>query len=162
MQSKILLLSLHLKEKELELRSIHQSKQLHNGVIKAPIELNMFQSTLPTIPIQFAPWKRCIFTLDDYSAHLVPEVEEVFFKKGILIIIGGGIKGLYRKHEMELTPKKLQKGPKKSSNRLEMKWWTCFRNLGMRLAQKWTMKMSLRQTWSHVVKTTFRGKCLWI
>ena len=42
MQSKLLLLSLYLKEKELELRSIHQSDQLRNGVIKAPIELNMF------------------------------------------------------------------------------------------------------------------------
>ena len=41
MQSK-LLLSLYLKEKELELRSIHQIEQLHNGMIKAPIELNMF------------------------------------------------------------------------------------------------------------------------
>ena len=28
--------------------------------------------SLPTIPIHFAPEKRQIFTLDDYSAHLVP------------------------------------------------------------------------------------------
>ena len=42
MQSKLHLLSLYLREKESELKSIHQSAQLHNGVIKAPIELNMF------------------------------------------------------------------------------------------------------------------------
>ena len=92
--------------------------------------------SLPTIPIHFAPEKRRIFTLDDYSAYLVPEVEEAFFKKGyFLIIIGGGISGdiqvsdtlyhrqakaLYRKHKMELM-KKLQKDKKKSPNRLEMK-----------------------------------------
>ena len=82
MQSKLLLLSLYLKEKELELRSIHQNEQLHNGVIKAPIELNIlkYNESLPTIPIHFAPEKRRVFTLDDYSAHLVPEVEEAFFK----------------------------------------------------------------------------------
>ena len=49
---------------------------------------------LPTIPIHFAPEKRRIFTFEDYSAYLVPEVEEAFFKKGyFLIIIGGGISG---------------------------------------------------------------------
>ena len=42
MQSKFVLLSLYSKKKELELRSIHQSNQLHNGVIKDPVELNMF------------------------------------------------------------------------------------------------------------------------
>ena len=35
--------------------------------------------SLPTISIHFAPEKRRIFTPDDYSAHLVPEVEEAFF-----------------------------------------------------------------------------------
>ena len=50
--------------------------------------------SLPTIPIHFTPEKRRIFTLDNYSAHLVREVEEAFFKKGyFLIIIGGGITG---------------------------------------------------------------------
>ena len=48
--------------------------------------------SLLTIPIHFAPC--CIFILDDYSAHLVPEVEEAFLKKGyLLIIIGGRITG---------------------------------------------------------------------
>ena len=36
--------------------------------------------SLPTILIHLAPEKRRIFTLDHYSAHLVPETEEVFFK----------------------------------------------------------------------------------
>ena len=95
MQSKLLLLSLHLKEKELELRSIYQSKQLHNGVIKAPIELKYilkYFESFSTIPIHFSPEKRRIFTLDDYSAQLVPEVEveEAFFKKEYFLIITGG------------------------------------------------------------------------
>ena len=87
---------------------------------------------MPTFPIHFAPDEVRIFTLNDYSAHLVAEVEEAFFKKGyFLIIIGGGITGdiqgsdtsyhrqakeLYRKHEMELMLKKLQKDKKKSLN----------------------------------------------
>ena len=85
--------------------------------------------SLPTIPIHFAPEKRRIFTLDDYSAHLVPEVEEAFFKKGYFFIIIGGeitggiqandtsyhkqVKSLYCKHEMELMLEKLQKDKKK-------------------------------------------------
>ena len=41
-----------------------------------------YTELLQTIPIHFAPEKRHIFTLDDYLAHLVPGVEETFFKKG--------------------------------------------------------------------------------
>ena len=37
--------------------------------------------SLQTIPIHFAPEKRHIFTLDDYLAHLFPEVEETFLKR---------------------------------------------------------------------------------
>ena len=40
-----------------------------------------YVESLPSIPVNFAPEKRCIFTLDDYSAHLAPEVEEAFRKK---------------------------------------------------------------------------------
>ena len=105
---------------------------------------------MPTIAIHFAPKKRHIFTLHNYLAHLVPEVEEPFLKNGyFLIVIGGGIigdiqvndtsyhrqgKALYQKHEMELMLKKLQNDPKKipQSSRDEMmnmfqKYWneTC-------------------------------------
>ena len=92
---------------------------------------------MPTVPIHFAPEKRRIFTLNDYSAHLVPEVEEAFFKKEYFLIIIARritgdiqvndtsyhrqVKALYCKHEMELMLKKLQKDPKESPNRLEMK-----------------------------------------
>ena len=85
--------------------------------------------SLPTVPIHFAPEKRRIFTLNDYSAHLVPEVEEAFFKKEYFLIIIARritgdiqvndtsyhrqVKALYCKHEMELMLKKLQKDPKK-------------------------------------------------
>ena len=90
-------LSFYLKEKELELRSIYQSEQLHNGVIKAPTELKYilkYIESLSTIPIHFSPETRRVFTLDDYSAHLVLEVEEAFFKKEyFLIIIAGEITG---------------------------------------------------------------------
>ena len=85
---------------------------------------------MSTIPINLTPEKRRIFTLDDDSAHFIPEVEEAFFKKGsFLIIIGGGITGdiqvndisyrrqakpFYRKHEVELMLKNLQKDQKKN------------------------------------------------
>ena len=84
---------------------------------------------MATIPIHFVPEKRRIFTLNDYSVHLVPEVDEAFFKKGYFLIINGrGITGniqvndtsynrqakaFYRQHEMELMFEKLHKDPKK-------------------------------------------------
>ena len=53
-----------------------------------------FIERLPTIPTAFAPQERCIFTLDDYSAHLSPEVEAALNRKGYFFIaIGGGITG---------------------------------------------------------------------
>ena len=36
---------------------------------------------LPTIPAAFYPERRVNFTLDDYSAHLPPEIETALFKK---------------------------------------------------------------------------------
>ena len=49
---------------------------------------------LPTIPTAFAPEKRCAFNLDDYSAHLPKEVEDIFHEIGyFLILIWGGITG---------------------------------------------------------------------
>ena len=47
--------------------------------------------TLPTIPIHFAPEKRRILSIGDYSAHLFQEVEAFFKKEYFLIIIGGGL-----------------------------------------------------------------------
>ena len=88
-----------------------------------------FIENLPTIPIAFAPEKRCVFTLDDYSAHLPQEVEDAFHKKGyFLIVIGGGITGdvqvndtsyhrpvktAYRNLEMQLMLDLLKQDPKK-------------------------------------------------
>ena len=80
-----------------------------------------YVESLPPIPVNFAPEKCCIFTLDDYSAHLAPEVEETFRKKG-----GGGITGdiqvnntsyhrqakaAYCNHEMKLMLEMLEKDP---------------------------------------------------
>ena len=80
---------------------------------------------LPTIPAAFYPERRVIFTLDDYSAHLPPEIETALFKKGYFLIhVGGGITGdvqvndttyhkqskaVYRKKEMELMLDQLKK-----------------------------------------------------
>ena len=53
-----------------------------------------FIENLPTIPTAFAPEKRCIFNLDDYSAHQPKEVEDAFHKMGyFLILTCGGITG---------------------------------------------------------------------
>ena len=41
-----------------------------------------YVESLPSILVNFGSEKRCIFTLYDYSAHLAPEVEEAFQKKG--------------------------------------------------------------------------------
>ena len=46
------------------------------------------------MPVNFVPGKRQIFTLDDSSAHLLPEIEKALHDKGYyLIIIGGRITG---------------------------------------------------------------------
>ena len=87
------------------------------GSYKVDYVLKYIES-LQAIPIRFAPEKCHIFTLGNYLAHLFPEVEETFFKKGYFQIIIGGeitgdrqvndtsyhrqVKALYRKHEMEL------------------------------------------------------------
>ena len=49
---------------------------------------------LPIIPAAFYPQKRGIFTFDDYSVHLPPEIETALLKKGYFFIhIEGGITG---------------------------------------------------------------------
>ena len=53
-----------------------------------------FINRLPTIHTKFCPRNRELFTLDDYSAHLGPEVEKAFSRKGYFLVhIGGGITG---------------------------------------------------------------------
>ena len=40
----------------------------------------------------FTEYSFAIYVLDDYSVHLMPEVQEALFKKGyVLVIIGVGI-----------------------------------------------------------------------
>ena len=83
---------------------------------------------LPTIPVAFAPSKRVIFTLDDYSPHLPPEIESALFQGYFLIYIGGGVTGdvqvndtayhkdskaAYRKKEMQLMLYNLTENPNK-------------------------------------------------
>ena len=72
----------------------------------------------------------CIYVLDDYSVHIMPEVKEALLKRGYVCIgIGGGITGdiqindtdihsplkrAYRQLEQELMIKQLQADPKKT------------------------------------------------
>ena len=63
---------------------------------------------LPTIPATFAPSKRVIFTLDDYSAHLPPKIESALFQTGYFLIhIGGGVAG-----HIQVNDTAYQKGSK--------------------------------------------------
>ena len=53
-----------------------------------------FIKEISTQPCSFFPGNRKIFTLDDYSAHLHPEVKEALKKKGyFLVILPEGITG---------------------------------------------------------------------
>ena len=53
-----------------------------------------FIQEISTQPCSFFPGNRKIFTLDDYSAHLHPEVKEALKKKGyFLVILPEGITG---------------------------------------------------------------------
>ena len=51
---------------------------IDKGSYRAEHVLKSIES-LPTITVHFAP-EKCVFTLDNYLAHLVPEVEEAFFQ----------------------------------------------------------------------------------
>ena len=43
---------------------------------------------------EVAPWKEVTLTLDDYFAHIPPEIESALFRKGYFLIhIGGGVTG---------------------------------------------------------------------
>ena len=91
--------------------------------------LLQYVENLPAQPVALFPQKRVIFTLDDYSVHLDPSIQEAMYKKGyFLIIIGGGItgdiqcndthyhrraKGLYRDREMAVMIDKLREHPEK-------------------------------------------------
>ena len=51
-------------------------------------------SNLPNKLNIFTPKNYAVYVLDDYSAHLMPEVKEAFLKRGYVpIIIGGGVTG---------------------------------------------------------------------
>ena len=71
----------------------------------------------------------CIYVLDNYSVHIMPEIKEALLKRGYVYIgIGGGITGdiqindrdiyaplkrAYRQLEQKLMIKQLQSDPKK-------------------------------------------------
>ena len=53
-----------------------------------------FVSTLKSQPVLFSQAQYKIYTLDDYSVDLCPEVKAALYKKGyFLIVMGGGITG---------------------------------------------------------------------
>ena len=75
-----------------------------------------FTENVPTIPAAFGPEKRCVFTLDDYYAHLPKEVEDACHKKGyILIVIGGGTTGV-----LQINDTSYHRPVKKAYRNLEM------------------------------------------
>ena len=88
-----------------------------------------FVSTLKSQPVLFRQAQYKIYTLDDYSVHLCPEVKAALYKNGyFLIVMGGGITGdlqvndtdyhrplkrEYRNLEQELMIKLLTEEPNK-------------------------------------------------
>ena len=68
-------------DRQLAPKGSYRIEQILGMIDKLPNRFNMFTEQY------FA-----IYVLDDYSVHLMPEVRQVLFKKGyILVIIGGGI-----------------------------------------------------------------------
>ena len=53
--------------------------------------------TIKNLPNRMHPFMKkdyCIYVLDDYAVHLMPEVREALQERGyILVVIGGGITG---------------------------------------------------------------------
>ena len=99
---------------------------------KRLIQIGAYLKFIEKVPAQlcsFFPGKRKIVTLDDYSAHLHPEVKEALKRKGYFsVILPGGIigdlqvndtdiyhplKSLYREKESLLMIEKLQENPDK-------------------------------------------------
>ena len=88
-----------------------------------------FCDKVPPNPCALFPQKRKIYSLDDYSAHLDPSVQDSLLKRGyFLIVMGGGITGdlqvndtdmhhplkeAYREKESSLMIEKLRENPEK-------------------------------------------------
>ena len=64
---------------------------------KGSYRLEQLKQTIKNLPNRhniFTAKNYCIYVLDDYAVHLMPEVRKAFFDRGyILVIIGGGITG---------------------------------------------------------------------
>ena len=96
-----------------------------------------FIEKVPAQPCSLFPGKRKIFTLDDYSAHLHPEVKEALKKKDYFLVILPGritgdlqvngtdvhhpLKSSYQEKESLLMIEKLQENPDKIHCQTEMK-----------------------------------------
>ena len=99
---------------------------------KGSYRLEQMLATISNLPNRhhiFTMKHYCIYVLDDYSVHIMPEVKEALLKRGYVYIgIGGGITGdiqindtdihaplkrAYQQLEQELMIKQLQSDPKK-------------------------------------------------
>ena len=99
---------------------------------KGSYRLDQMLATISNLPNRhhiFTMKNYCIYVLDDYSVHIMPEVKAALLKKGYVYVgIGGGITGdiqindtdihaplkrKYRELEQELMMKQLRDDPKK-------------------------------------------------
>ena len=86
--------------------------------------------TIENLPNRSHPWMKkdyCIYVLDNYAVHLMPEIKKALQQRGyILVLIGGGITGdiqvndthfhgplkaKYREFEMAKMLDKLEQNP---------------------------------------------------
>lgn len=104
----------------------------YNWAPKGSYRLEQMLATISNLPNRYNMFTQkdfCIYVLDDYSVHIMPEVKAALLKRGYIYVgIGGGVTGdiqindtdmhaplkkKYRQLEQELMMKQLESDPKK-------------------------------------------------